>query len=98
MHFLYLFTLLFIGLTSCTSYQYVSLKSDLDQTTLSKHYYYQDDKVYVDFDFSGANFPTNIYLENIGSKPLYLDLERTLFLENDVILRNAIPGNTGYIS
>lgn len=95
---LYLFAAIIIGLSSCTSYQYVSLKSNLVQTKQSKHYYYQDDNVYVDFDFSGANFPASIFLENIGREPLYLDLEKTLFLENDVILRNAIPGNTGTIS
>lgn len=98
MKYCYLFAILIVGLSSCTSYQYVSLKSNLDQTTNSKHYYFQDENVYVDFDFSGANFPTNIFLENTGNKPLYLDLEKTLFLENDVILRNAIPGNTGNIS
>lgn len=94
----YLCATLIIGLSSCTSYQYVSLKSELDQTTTSKHYYYQDENVYLDFDFSGANFPTSIFLENIGNKPLYIDLEKTFFLENDVILRNAIPGTSGTIS
>ncbi|NEN23720.1 hypothetical protein G3O08_09430 [Cryomorpha ignava] len=97
MKYHYFSAALIISLSSCTSYQYVSLKSELDQTTESKHYYYQEN-VYVDFDFSGANFPMSIFLENIGSEPLYLDLEKTLFLENDVILRNGIPGNTGNIS
>lgn len=95
---LYFAAAIILGLSSCTSYQYVSLKSELKQTEKSNHYYYQDENVYVDFDFSGPNFPVSIFLENTGIEPLYLDLEKTLFLENDVILRNAIPGNTGNIS
>lgn len=98
MKYLFFLAGLTIGLSSCTTYQYVSLKSDMRQTKESKHYYYQDENVYVDFDFSGANFPTSIFLENIGNNPVYIDLEKTFFLEDDVILRNAIPGTTGTIS
>ena len=78
-----------ILLSSCRSYQYTQLSSDLKQTTESHHYYINNDSVYIDFDFSGSNFPISIFILNVGSKDLYLDLSRTVFLENDVIVSSA---------
>ena len=86
-----------IALSSCTSYQYVKLDSNLEQTTNSKHYYHQDENVYLDFDFSGPNLPMSIFVENIGRDTLYFDLSRTFYLVNDVIVRNAIPDKEGRI-
>jgi len=90
-------TSLIIALSSCKSYQYVNLESNLNQTTKTKHYYHQDENVYIDFDFSGADFPMSIYVENIGSDTLYFDLSKTLYLVNDVIVRDAVPSNEGRI-
>lgn len=89
--------LILCALSSCTSYQYVKLQSNLEQTTKSKHYYHQDENVYLDFDFSGANLPMSIFVENVGKDTLYLDLARTFYLVDDVIVRNAIPDNEGRI-
>ncbi len=86
---IFCFALTIVLLTSCNSYQYTLLSSDLMQTTESHHYYIDNDNVYIDFDFSGSNFPISIFVLNVSSKDLYLDLTNTYFLENDIIVASA---------
>lgn len=90
--------LLFLGLSSCTTYQYTVLKSDLEKAEGTNDFYYQDSLMRIDFDFWGENFPTSIFVENTSNTDLFLDLQRTLFFENDVIVSDAIPKRKGSIS
>lgn len=98
MKYLAFFLLIILGLSSCTTYQYIALKSDLEKADNSGDFYYQDSLVRLDFNFWGQNFPVNVAVENIGDSDLYLDLARTLFLENDLIVSNAIQTEKGRIS
>lgn len=82
-------TLIILGLTSCRSYQYTVLQSDLPKSEAS-NYYYQDSLVQIDFNFWGKNFPIRMTIANKSEAGLYLDLERTLFIRNDRVLRSAV--------
>lgn len=82
----------FLSLSSCTSYQYVSMESSAPSTSKSQHYYYETDEVYIDFSFAGSDFPIDIYIENTGDEDLYIDLERSLFIEDDAVI-NTFLGN-----
>lgn len=87
------FAILFISyltLTSCTTYQYVSLKSTAPSTEKSNHYYYETDEVYIDFSFAGSDFPIDIFIENLGEDDLYIDLERSLFIENGAVIKTFL--------
>lgn len=96
---LFYFALALILLSSCKSYQYTQLSSEMKQTTESHHYYIDNASVYIDFDFSGSNFPISIFIENVGAQDLYLNLSRTVFLENDVIVASAaLPNRRSNIS
>ncbi len=77
-------------LISCSSYQYVSLKSEAPKTEKSNHYYYETDDLYIDFSFSGSQFPIDIYIENMGDEDLYIDLSRSLFIEDRAVISSFI--------
>ncbi|HKL02057.1 MAG TPA: hypothetical protein VJ911_00225, partial [Cryomorphaceae bacterium] len=79
-----------LTLTSCTSYQYVNLKSSAPSTVKSNHYYYETDEVYIDFSFAGSDFPIDIYIENTGNEDLYIDLERSLFIEDGAVINTFL--------
>lgn len=86
--FIFLFFVV-IALSSCVNYQYVSLSSDLPQTTDTKHYYLSDSLVYVDFDFNGDYFPVRILFINESDDPVLVDLKKTVFVENGSVLSTA---------
>jgi hypothetical protein len=76
-------------LSSCTNYQYVRLTSDLPKTEDTGHYYASDSLVYADFDFNGDYFPVKLYFLNESEGEVELDLTKSVFLENDVVVSNA---------
>lgn len=80
-----------ILLTSCASYQYVSLSSDLSKNDTSETYTYSDENTIITYDFWGKNFPTHISIENISDEDIFLDLQKSLFLKDDIILADAVP-------
>lgn len=84
------FLVLLLSLTSCTTYQYVRLQSDLPYKTDGNQFYFEDDDLFVAYDFNGSGMPVFLYLENTGSRDVYLDLSRSLFLENNQIVRDLM--------
>ena len=98
MKFLAFSIAIILSLSSCTTYQFTTLKSDLEKVEGTNNFYYQDSLVRFDFDFWGQNFPTSIIVENTGDNDLFLDLSRTLFLKNNVIVSDAVPKVQGVIS
>jgi len=89
MYRLYVLILLAIPLTSCVSYQYVQLSSDLPKTADTGHYYMSDSMAYVDFDFNGVYFPVRVLFLNESKEALVLDLDKSVFIEDGVVLASA---------
>ena len=84
--------------TACTRYQYTALKSDLNKNTDDLLYFYSDSNTYIDFAFYGKDFPVHISIENTGSRDLLIDLSKSLFTVNDVIVATAIQNSKTTIS
>jgi|GEM_PF-3653168 len=82
---------LLLALTSCTNYQYVQLESNLERDPGHNRFYYNDEGLYLDFNFWSSDGSTTIYVRNEGELDIYYDLEKTLFMKNDGILRNGAP-------
>ncbi len=85
-----LLLLLFIGMTSCTTYNYVRLDSDLPQKAEGEQYYYDSEDIFIAYDFNGDAMPIFLYMENTGNRDVYLDLSRSMFLENDQIVKDLM--------
>lgn len=75
--------------SSCTSYQYVRLHSDLPKTADTGHYYAEDSVIYADFDFNGEYFPVKIFILNESDTAINLNLSQTVFVENGAVLADA---------
>ncbi len=96
-----LITLFVITLTSCTSYQYVKLGSSLQVNDQNSRYYFEDNSVYIDFDFWAQDFQQVIHIKNTGDEPIYIDLEKSIFVKNNMVVRDLLfptfaPGSSYY--
>lgn len=80
-------SLLTILLSSCHSYQYVVLKSDLPKDA-SAHpvFYHEKNDAVVYFDFYGLDMPIDITIHNDSAEDLYFDLSRSSFLQNGQVV------------
>lgn len=69
--------------TSCTTYQYTLLGSDLPKDQSSEPFYYlEENDVVIYFDFFGYYMPVDITVHNDAEEPLYIDLSGSRFLQN----------------
>lgn len=90
--------LIVITLSSCSTYQYVFLKSDLNQTE-KKEFYYENDTFLIKYSFNGRDCPLNIYVFNKLSVPLYANWRKSaVIIDNKKISlwedRSTIEGST----
>ncbi len=72
---LYLFTAL-VFLSSCSSYQYVRLSSNMASTDKNE-FVFENDTLFVVYSFDGYACPVNITIYNKLSTPLYVDWIRS---------------------
>jgi len=81
LHFLLL--LCVIMLSGCSSYQYMYVSSHLDQND-KKEFIVENDTVQIKYSFAGQNFPLTITLYNKLRQPIYIDLERSTVVMNNM--------------
>jgi hypothetical protein len=70
-------------LSGCSRYQYISISSHLDQND-KKEFVNENDTVSIKYSFTGENFPLTITLYNKLHQPLYIDLQRSTVVINNV--------------
>lgn len=88
--------LIVIAISSCSSYQYVFLKSNLNQNE-KKEFYYENDTLLIKYSFNGRDCPLNIYVFNKLSVPLYANWKKSaVIIDNNKISlwedRSSIEG------
>ncbi len=80
-----------VVLTGCHSYQYVLLSSELSKDASTKQLYFDEhNDVVVYFDFFGENMPIDLTIQNDADEPLYIDLNRTAFLQNKQLIHAGL--------
>lgn len=70
-------------LSGCSRYQYISIGSHLDQND-QKEFVNENDTVSIKYSFTGENFPLTITLYNKLRQPVYIDLQRSTVVINNV--------------
>jgi hypothetical protein len=70
-------------LSGCSRYQYVSINSHLDQND-KKEFVNENDTISIKYSFAGENFPLTITLYNKLRQPVYIDLQRSTVVINNV--------------
>lgn len=83
--------LLFPGLflTSCVSYQHVTLSSDQPVEENTSRYFVEEDQIRVTFDFDGFDFPVVSRIYNLSDSVLFVDLGASSFTVNGQVVANA---------
>jgi len=81
LHFLLL--LCVIMLSGCSRYQYMYVSSHLDQND-KKEFIVENDTVQIKYSFAGQNFPLTITFYNKLRQPIYIDLERSTVVMNNM--------------
>lgn len=71
----------FMLMSSCTSYQYVTLSGNLPQGE-SNDFYVENDSVLVWFSFDGQYEPVTLEINNKLSKPVYVDWSKSSIIIN----------------
>ena len=72
-----------IMLSGCSRYQYMYVSSNLDQND-KKEFIVENDTVQIKYSFTGENFPLTITLYNKLRQPIYIDLERSTVVINNI--------------
>ena len=72
-----------ILLAGCSRYQYMYVSSHLDQND-KKEFIVENDTVQIKYSFTGENFPLTITLYNKLRQPIYIDLERSTVVMNNM--------------
>jgi len=75
--------LFMIMLSGCSRYQYMYVSSNLDQND-KKEFIVENDTVQIKYSFTGENFPLTITLYNKLRQPIYIDLERSTVVINNI--------------
>lgn len=81
-----IYLMLFVNLillAGCSRYQYMYVSSHLDQND-KKEFIVENDTVQIKYSFTGENFPLTITLYNKLRQPIYIDLERSTVVMNNM--------------
>lgn len=78
-----IFLLNLVILSGCNRYQYMYVSSHLDQNE-KKEFIVENDTVQIKYSFAGENFPLTITLYNKLRQPVYIDLERSTVVMNNM--------------
>jgi hypothetical protein len=71
-----------LGLTSCQTYQYVTLSSDLEKND-RREMVIENDTVLIKYKFAGYNCPAVVHIYNKLPVPLFVDWQRSSFILYD---------------
>ena len=85
---LFLTCLIFILMSGCASYQYITLNSDLKQDE-SKEFIIDNDTVNIKYKFSGEDLRVSVTIYNKLQQPLYIDLGRSTVILNNKQINDA---------
>ncbi|MCT4588242.1 MAG: hypothetical protein N4A71_10500 [Carboxylicivirga sp.] len=67
--------------SSCSSYQFATLKSDLEQP-FSDGFIYENDTIQLHYAFNGLNCPLQLSIYNKLNQPIYIDYNRSSLIIN----------------
>jgi hypothetical protein len=80
--FLPLTTIVFL-FTSCTTYQYMTVHGKNIAANDRREFIMENDSIRVKYNFSGADAPINVEVQNKLDKPVYIDWNRSALIIND---------------
>jgi hypothetical protein len=69
--------------TSCTTYQYMTVSGKNISQNDRREFIMENDSIRVKYNFSGANAPINVEVQNKLDKPVYIDWSRSALIIND---------------
>ena len=72
-----------ISLSSCQSYQYLSIDSKSIQKDASDQFVMENDTMLLQYNFNGYNGPVKVTVYNKTSKPLYIDWKKSAIIIED---------------
>lgn len=78
----YYLLILFLALTSCVQYQYMTLDSDIYDPN-DQHFIWENDTMMVQYSFSGKDCPLNIKIQNKLDEPLFVDWKKSAVIYED---------------
>lgn len=67
---------------SCTTYQHVTLSSQLHQNA-THEFIYESDSILIKYNFNGENCPVSLHLENKLNIPLFINWQRSSIIQNN---------------
>ncbi len=79
--FTILLTIILTSLSSCTSYQYAMLESNLPQSQ-HKDFFFENDTLQIVYSFEGNNCPLKIDIYNKLNKPLHINWAQSAIITN----------------
>jgi hypothetical protein len=71
-----------LTVSSCATYQHVTLTSDLQEND-AHEFVYENDSIIVRYNFNGPNCPVSLYVENKLNRSLYIDWNRSAIVQNN---------------
>ncbi len=88
-----------IILSGCSRYQYITVSSHLYEND-RQEYVYENDTALIKYSFAGQDLPLAITIYNRLLQPLYIDLERTTVVINNVQINSPFnrEGQMSYIA
>lgn len=69
--------------TSCSTYQYMTVTGKNIAANDRREFIMENDSIRVKYNFSGANAPINVEVQNKLDKPVYIDWNRSALIIND---------------
>jgi len=70
-----------IFITSCTSFQYITMESDLPKSQYND-FFFENDTIQIVYSFDGSDCPINLNIYNKLKKPLYINWDKSAIVIN----------------
>jgi len=67
-------------LTSCQTYQYISVDSNTARRDGNYQFYYENDTLLLQYSFSGYNGPVQVTIHNKTDRPLHVDWKKSALI------------------
>jgi hypothetical protein len=67
-------------LTSCQTYQYISVESNTARRDGNYQFYYENDSLLLQYSFNGYNGPVLVTIHNKTDRPLYVDWKKSALI------------------
>jgi hypothetical protein len=82
--------ILWISLSSCVSYQHITLESEHKVDPKTERYFIEEDGVRINFDFQGENLPVTSFIYNTSDSILFVDLSSSVYSLDGKVVANAL--------